>query len=95
MNLDNRICDTKRRVVIDDYEQESVAHEPLIEESKVNQDLTQLVSVSSGMRFELSRRFFISRGLALGDLGGAIYDVWLAISSYCRRIFNSLSLRTV
>jgi len=72
MNLDNRICDTKRRVVIDDYEQESVAHEPLIEELKVNQDLTQLVSVSSGMRFELSRRFFISRGLALGDLGGAI-----------------------
>ena len=72
MNLDNRICDTKTRVVIDDYEQESVAHEPLIEESKVNQDLTQLVSVSSGMRFELSRRFFISRGLALGDHGGAI-----------------------
>jgi ornithine cyclodeaminase/alanine dehydrogenase-like protein (mu-crystallin family) len=64
--------DPKDWVVIDDYEQERGAHEPLIEKSKVNQDLSQLVSAGNGKQFAQYRRFFIFRGLALGDLGGAI-----------------------
>ena len=70
-------------VVIDDHEQESGSHQPLIENKKVNQDLSQLVSIGSNNRFEQeqSRRFFIFRGLALGDLGGAIVAYEAAVEA--------------
>ena len=55
----------------------------MIENKKVNQDLSQLVSIGSNNRFEQeqSRRFFIFRGLALGDLGGAIVAYEAAVEA--------------
>ncbi len=59
-------------VVIDDREQDRHSDAALITPTRVNQDMLQLVSDGYPSDEESTRRLFIFRGMAIGDLAAAI-----------------------
>ncbi len=59
-------------VCIDDREQDRLSKAPLVEPSRVNQDISELVLNTFGVPESAGRRFFVFRGMAIGDLAAAI-----------------------